>query len=416
MQKVKKAAFEGVLISKALSYIAKMIPQLPGILLKKLDWTIGYIVRIIYSAVSRVNPRQIMFIPFQGDYTCNPKYIAEELFKRNCGYEVVFSARKKSLQTKNAFPDGVRLVEQYSAEYYQEIAKSKIVVANSVEFLKKPTLKKTSQIVIETWHGSLGIKRFGKESNSGKSWVKAAKRCGKRADYIISNSTFESNVYRDTFWKNTPILQYGHPRNDILVQYSQERCQRIRETVLEKYPDALNHKLVLYAPTFRDSYTLDCYRINFDALSTALSERFGGEWSVLVRLHPTVRKLAKKYTAKKHIIDVTAYPDIQELMTISDIAITDYSSWIYDFMLTKKPGFIFATDMYSYVTERGFYYSLSATPFPIATNNKELMDNVANFDEDKYQQKLHLFLKEKGCVDDGYASQRTVDKIIELMG
>ena len=86
-------------------------------------------------------------------------------------------------------------MEQYSGEYYQEIAKSKIIVANSVEFLKKPTPKRRSQILIETWHGSLGIKRFDANANSGKSWVSAAKRCGRNADYIISNSSL---VRKDT--------------------------------------------------------------------------------------------------------------------------------------------------------------------------------------------------------------------------
>ena len=63
------------------------------------------------------------------------------------------------------------------------------------------------------------------------------------------------------------------------------------------------------------------------------------------------------------VVDVTDYPDIQELMMISDVAITDYSSWIYDYVLSRKPGFIFATDIEEYNTERGFYYPIRVYSF-----------------------------------------------------
>ena len=285
-----------------------------------------------------------------------------------------------------------------------------------MEFLKKPVPKRRQQIVIETWHGSLGIKRFDADSNKGRSWVLAAKRCGRYADYIISNSAFENEVYRGTFWQNTPILEFGHPRNDILFAYNYEHVQLIKREII-KNEENLDHHLVLYAPTFRDDHKLSYYNIDFDSLVQALSDRFGGSWSVLVRLHPTIRKAAKKYLRNhENIIDVTAYPDIQELMMISDVAITDYSSWIYDYILTRRPGFIFATDIYSYETERGFYYPLSSTPFPVSTNNETLIENILLFDEKQYEKNVDVFLEEKGCIDDGHASQRVVDKIIELVG
>ena len=115
------------------------------------------------------------------------------------------------------------------------------------------------------------------------------------------------------------------------------------------------------------------------------------------------------------IIDVTMYQDIQELLASADIAITDYSSCIFDFMLTKKPGFIYATDIEEYNTERGFYYPLEETPFPIARNNEELIQNILNFDNEKYQQKVEKFLKDKGCIEDGHASERVVELIKEII-
>ena len=116
-----------------------------------------------------------------------------------------------------------------------------------------------------------------------------------------------------------------------------------------------------------------------------------------------------------YLIDVTKYPDIQELMLIADIGITDYSSWIYDYVLTRKPGFIFAEDIEEYNTERGFYYKLETTPFAIARNNEELFDCIMNFDLSIYQNKVDKFLSNKGCIEDGKASYRVVEKIKEIM-
>ena len=97
------------------------------------------------------------------------------------------------------------------------------------------------------------------------------------------------------------------------------------------------------------------------------------------------------------------------------MAMTDYSSCIFDFMLSRKPAFIFATDIENYNTERGFYYPLESTPFPVATDNIELIENIRNFDYEKYKQEVEIFLQEKGCMEDGHASERVVDLIERII-
>ena len=80
------------------------------------------------------------------------------------------------------------------------------------------------------------------------------------------------------------------------------------------------------------------------------------------------------------------------------------------------PGFIFATDIEEYNTERGFYYPLESTPFPIARDNDELVRAVEQFDEAGYKDDVERFLAEKGCIEDGHAAERVADKIAELTG
>ena len=99
----------------------------------------------------------------------------------------------------------------------------------------------------------------------------------------------------------------------------------------------------------------------------------------------------------------------------ADAAITDYSSCIFDFLLTKNPGFIYAPDIETYNNERGFYYPLEQTPFPIARNNTELTYNILNFNSNDYNTNVERFLKDKGCIDDGQASARVCDLIDQIL-
>lgn len=406
-EKIIKSAIEGKLLRKTCNKIIQYF---------EFDKFIGVIARKLVFKRCKIIKNRIFFNTFQGDYTCNPKYITEELLRQKVNCEIVWGLRLGQLKRMKELPSNIKFVNRYTYEFYEYMVTSKIWVINSVEIFKNPIDKKEDQVLFQTWHGSLGIKRFDKGVNSGKAWVKAAELSSKITDYCISNSKFENSVLKESFWDKSNILEYGHPRNDILFS-KDDRNIEIKNKIKNKYKLEDGYKYVLYGPTFRDAKNFDCYDLDFDNLRKFLSIKFGGKWKVLVRYHPTVRKFAiGKLLAAKDVVDVTSYPDIQELMMYSDIAITDYSSWIYDFVLTRKPGFIFATDIELYNHERGFYYSLETTPFSVATNNDELMKNILDFDIDQYRKKVEEFLADKGCVEDGRASERVVKKIKEIIG
>jgi CDP-glycerol glycerophosphotransferase len=77
----------------------------------------------------------------------------------------------------------------------------------------------------------------------------------------------------------------------------------------------------------------------------------------------------------------------------------------------KRPCFLFTTDIDSYVTERGFYYELTDTPFPICKNNHELISNVKYFDNDKYLFDIDKYLDMLGCYENGDAAERIVEML-----
>ena len=104
---------------------------------------------------------------------------------------------------------------------------------------------------------------------------------------------------------------------------------------------------------------------------------------------------------------------MQELIAAADVGITDYSSWIFDFMLKGAPAFIYARDIKQYINSRGFYYPLSETPFSIAENDEALSRNIMDFDEAEYAKAVEKFLDGKQCYEDGHAAERIVDFICE---
>ena len=170
-------------------------------------------------------------------------------------------------------------------------------------------------------------------------------------------------------------------------------------------------------PTFRDQDHGLLQPLPYERIAEELGSRFGGEWVCLVRLHPR-RVSPKQIEALKEqsVMDATMYPDVQELLAAADAMVTDYSSAIFDFLLTKRPGFILAEDYDAYEQIRGFYYPLTDTPFPLAKTNEELLEQIGTFDEESYRQKIDAFLKEKGSVEDGNASKRVAELILTQAG
>ena len=380
---------------------------------KIIDECLAYFFRRYVRLKTKVENNKIMIATFNGQFNCNPKAILQEILKQNMQWKIVWVIQED--EDIKDIPKSVKIVKKESADFYTEAYSSKIWIANSIMLTDFGLKKKSNQIMIQTWHGSIGIKRF--ETTTKKKWIRQAKESAKETDYCISNSKFEDDLYKNTFWKNSEILTLGHARNDILFKINDKDTTKIKDEIRERLNIPKNAKVALYAPTFRDSKNLDCYNIDYNAVKNALTQKFGGDWVILNRLHNRIRGMFIKYssTLPDFVLNGNTIKDIQEMLLITDVGITDYSSWICDYMLMKKPGFIFATDLKKYNTERGFYYPLKELPFPIAENNEQLVNNILNFDEQKFVEKANLFLEEKGSIDDGYASERIVSKLNSLL-
>ena len=373
----------------------------------------------ISIADQKIVNNKIVFSNYIGNsYGCNPKYITEEILKQRLPYELVWLV-KDSKKMKSDFPKEVRLVDYFSKDGIKELLSAGIWVDNMRKrfFWEKGFKKKDGQFYIQTWHGSLGIKKMeGDIDNEDTEWRKLAKTDSQNIDLILSNSKFLDDLYKreSCFWYKGKVERTGHPRNDIFFKSEEEKNQIIKKVYSTlKIPD--NAKTVLYVPTFRDDGDTSCLNIDFEKLKNALENKFNCKYQILMRLHPLVPSKEKSKIIKKDIIDAGIYPDIQELLLASDIVISDYSSCMFDFILTRKPVFIYASDIKKYNTERGFYYPLETTPFPIAKNNEELIENIKHFNYDKFRERVEEFLDKVECADTGTASEKVVNIIKEII-
>lgn len=364
-----------------------------------------------------VDNKKIVFTNYMGrGYGCNCKYLAENIISENKDYDLVWLVNEN--EDYSVFPKNIRLVNYQSQQALYELATAKFWISNYhlSYFIKKGLRKKDNQFYIQMWHGSFGIKKIERHVGSlteSKMWTKVAKINSDLTDYWISNSDFETNVYKSAFWNVRNIKLLGHPRNDIFF----ENNNKLVKKILSKYGVDLDKKIVLYMPTFREDYRLDCYNIDGKKLCEGLSDKFGGEWILLVRLHPRIVQFKDKFFKQfgdDNVVDVTDYDDVQELLAIADVMISDYSSCIFDYLLTKRPAFIYATDIAEYEAERGLYYSLYETPFAITKDNNELLRAITEYDETQYIEKVESFLREKGSIEDGKASERIVNFIDSL--
>ena len=423
-ENVLRALVEKNFTKKTHDFICKKIPA-------KINHLLSITTVQIMSWRTPIVRNRIIFLSFRGSYDCNPKWICEEIVRRGLPYQLYWTYKKKYMTGLEDFPKSVRLVRQGSLEFFRALCSSRIIIDNAILMSVLRYKKKKDQCLINTWHGSIGIKKIAQEVVGDKKWVKKALREGRQTDYLIVNSNFEETIFRDSYWKESVIWKFGHPRNDILFERDTERARKIREKIYKIYGQDERTKICLYAPTYRNTNDLSPYDIDYAALVHALETRFGGEWVIFTRFHFKIMKLlnsSNTLSGRQHwnvdesffsrkIFDVNLYPDIQELMVCTEAAITDYSSWICEYMLTRRPGFLFATDVSAYMEhDRAFYYPLETLPLPIAENNEELVKKILDFDEEKYIKRCDGFLQVHGSVDDGNASSRVADKIVEIMG
>lgn len=370
------------------------------------------ILRLLICRVSRILPvkrNKILFVSHLGkNYSCNPKYICEYILKKDRKkFELVYLYDPTNCNP-NVFPKGVRALNIYSKRFLFDIATCGFIISNTriPEWFGLNPRKE--QTYLQTWHSSLRLKKIEKDANLGLDYEKWAKSDSQKISAIVSGCTFSSRIFQNSFWYSGKILEFGTARIDYLLNLNgQDILGFIKKASLNP-----NFHYLLYAPTFRKNGDLTAYNIDYSILLKSLEKKFGGEWRILFRLHPNLKELVDTKSLPSCCIDMSGYDDIQELIAISDIMITDYSSCMFDMAFVGKLCILYASDLEQYTKkERDLYFDIYSLPFPLAKTNNELTELICSYNEKDYKYKLSEFLKNIGSFENGTACSKILNFI-----
>jgi teichoic acid ribitol-phosphate primase len=268
---------------------------------------------------------------------------------------------------------------------------------------------------VQVWHACGAFKKFGysvldKGFGADEAYVRSVPIHANYDLCLVSAARF-APFYAEAF--RTPIERFtsalGIPRTDLF--FDTERSGHAAEAVRRRYAIPADRRVVLYAPTFRGE-RITVARDPADLDLAAFRAALGEDHVVLLRSHPFVRsRPAEDPALRGFVIDVSDHPDMNELMLVSDVLVTDYSSAMYEFALLERPIAFFAPDHAAYEGERGFYLDWPGDlPGPAFETTGDLAAWLRGgaFDLDR----VRAFRAAAFDVADGRATTRLVDEVV----
>ncbi|MBQ3294359.1 CDP-glycerol glycerophosphotransferase family protein [Candidatus Saccharibacteria bacterium] len=352
-----------------------------------------------------INTKKILCWNFAGTkgYGDSPKYIVEELSRRAPDtYTIIWIV--KSLKA-NSFPKYITPIKKYSIKYFYHIATSKFWILNtrSEEYF----IKRKQQFYIQTWHSGLRLKKIEGDAieQLPKYYVKNAKRDSKMIDILICGSSFSKQIYERAFWYSGTIVMTGTPRYD---EYFDKKkfIAKGKETKQKLHIDKFDN-VILYAPTFRKNNPNFNGKLDYGKINETLKTLNA---VLLVKFHPGSSATIQEFS---HIKDVSRR-DLQELISMSDLFITDYSGCCFDALLAKKPCVLYTPDLQDYLrNERELYFNYVNLPFAKIDNQNSLESIIKTKNYKKLTKRYCEFRKKIGSIEDGHASERTAKIILK---
>ena len=367
-----------------------------------------YFIRMVHilTLVFRIfplNSSRILFYSFSGkEYSGSPKYISDYLVEKEENMEIIWAVNNLE-KWKFLTEKGWKVIKYNSLAHLYYSATSQFIVTNTGPY--KAVRYRKNQKIINTWHGGGAYKKTGIDNPyKGKYEIMYNKFLGQAGVtlFLSSSSAFTKYVIKGAFDYKGEIAECGLPRNDIIL--SSGKGDSISQKVKTFFHLESSKRMILFAPTWRN-YQLNQYeKINIELVLRASMERFGGEWVFIYRGHNLSHELEIEGTDLK-CINGTNYTDMQELLIAADILISDYSSCIWDFSLTRKPCFLFTPDLEEYNSKFAFYTPIESWGFDVCLTNKQLADCIRCFSEKKYLENIernHLLF---GICETGKATE-----------
>jgi CDP-glycerol glycerophosphotransferase len=355
----------------------------------------------------------VVFVSWKGKQCGdNPLGIAAELRRRGDGREHIWAVNDWAVPA----PDNARVVLRGTEAYYEALARSRYIIAN--DDMEASFSKRDGQVYVQTWHGT-PLKKIGFDIErpqfiSGTSYFDHLASDVAKWDLLLSPNPFSTQIMRRAFRYDGEICDSGYPRNDVLCSGDAPRvAARVRRRL--GLPDG--KRVVLYAPTWRDNqyYASGRYRFDFRLDLERAWQELGDDHVVLFRGHHHMADDVPAGGRPGFAFNVTTYPDISELLLVSDVLVTDYSSVMFDFAPTGRPMLFFTYDLDLYRDNlRGFYFDFEAeAPGPLLATSEEVLAAIGNIDSaaGRYHAAYQKFTEKFCPLDDGKAGARACDRI-----
>lgn len=264
--------------------------------------------------------------------------------------------------------------------------------------------------IIQLWHAGSGFKAVG-YSRFGKYGSPKLSNAHRKYTYVITGSKHLVPVYAEAFGvEESAVVPTGLPRIDTFL--NEEHSQKVTDDFFASYPQFRGKKIVLFAPTFRGKSISDAHydydRIDFEKLH----EVCGDKYVVLFRMHHFISEappIPEEYSDR--LVDFASFPDTNDLLHVTDVLVTDYSSVIYEYTLLDKPILFYAYDKDTYSVIRGFHRDYdSVAPGTICVTFDDLLKALQ--DEDFDLSKVEEFRRENFDFVDTNSADRVIDWLV----
>mgnify|MGYP005807063559 CR=1 FL=1 len=371
-----------------------------------------YLVRFLMRGfcLLPVKKKEILFCAYVGkNISCNPMYFNKYLLEQG-RTDLCYLWAVKDVENTWIPPElngRVRLIRVKSFAYFKALMTAGIVIYNLGLPMGSLAPKRKKQLWVQTWHGGGAFKAAGKDTNMTPVQKAVEKMTGKQIDIFLSSNQRFTDVFPEAVEvEASHFYNTGLPRNDMLFG----DLTPFRKKVFRYFGIPEDKKILLYAPTFRGDFyhAEDNGTVEYRRILEALKERFGQEFVVLERKHYAV-----KPEISEGVYPASDYPDMQELLAAADVLITDYSSSMWDFALTGKPGFLYTPDLKHYTQERDFYMPIETWPYPYAETLDTLIWQIQTYDPQKGEELRNTFFRLVNSYENGTAC-RQLKELLKL--
>jgi len=317
---------------------------------------------------------------------------------------------------QTALPDGLEPVRRFGRDHFEALARARYVVVPNYRPMEPWFHTPVEQVVVQTWHGA-PFKRIALDNPrwdalTTQQHTEMIKSESARWDYLVSPNPPSTPILRGAFGFEGEMLETGYPRTDVFhAPDREERAAAVRRA-LGLDTDV---RVVLYAPTMRDDhrYSGNRYSLDMQLDLEAARHELAGDHVMLVRRHAKVVDSVPGVDGS-FALDVSSWPDVNELLLATDILISDYSSLMFDFAVTGRPMLFFTYDLADYRDRlRGFYFDPDRQPGPHLSTSAEVIAAIRDIDavSAAHAGAYAAFRADFTPWDDGHAAQRLVDRV-----